>query len=246
MGSRITRIARRCSVGRTSQANRAAVFAVLLGLALSEVVRSARAQSSDAGTRAEGEAHTTAATEPSAEAQAPAAPAAAEPAASIGGYPKTLTPQQRLPENLQGWMRERNRLHPIAERPIAPPASLAPQLAENPARARQVIEGYQRRLRSFDENGVTVLSNRRVPVAPEPEPQPVATAAIAVAATVPAPQLEEDPEPVRITETHSLRTRQKAKAPAPDQGLGWPRFAVPIAAIGLGLIWLRRRRQPHL
>jgi hypothetical protein len=227
------------------------VLGLLLGLALSGVVAPARAQSSDAGPAPEGEAHTTAATDPSAEApaQAPAAPTAAEPAANNSGFPKMLSPQQRLPENLQSWMRERNRRRPaVVERPLSAPASLAPQLAEDPARQREVIEGYKRRLRSFDEGGVTVLSNRHAAPAPEPPVQPVAaTAAIAVAATVPAPPLEEDPEPepIHITETHSLRAKQKPKAPVPDQGVGWPAFAVSIAAIGLGLIWLQRRRQPH-
>ena len=112
----------------------------------------------------------------------------------------------------------------------------------------QAVEGYKRRLRSFDEHGVTVLSNRHA-AEPPPEraPAPVAaTAAIAVAATVPAPRLEDEPEAEeapRRTETHSLRAQQTAKAALPDQGLGWPAFAVPVAAIGLALIWLRRRRQ---
>jgi hypothetical protein len=225
--------------------NSRGVRAVLLGMALSGVVASglvgpASAQSSDAGPPPDNEAHTTAATE---------ANPATEPTTN-SGFPKTLTPQQRLPENLQGWLRERNRRHPaLAERPRTPAPNLAPQVAAEPSQESQTVDGYKRRLRSFDEHGVTVLSNRHATVpAPEPPRQPVAaTAAIAVAAAVPAPRAEEDaePEPPSYTETRSLRAKPKAKAPLPDQDLGWPAFAVPIAAIGLGLIWLRRRRQAN-
>lgn len=227
--------------------NTRVVLALLLGLALPGVAGPARAQSSDAGPAPDNAAHTTAATDPNAEAagQAGAAPSAAEPAPN-SGFPKTLSPQQRLPENLQGWLRERNRRHPaIAERPPAVPANLAPQLPENPAERQQAVEGYKRRLRSFDEGGVTVLSNRHAVREPAPEPV-AATAAVAVSATVPAPRVEDDPDPeaAQMTETRSLlRAKQKAKAALPDRDLGWPAFAVPIAAIGLGLIWLRRRRQ---
>lgn len=226
--------------------NRSGVRAVLLGIAawlgvsgvvVSGMVGPARAQSSDAGPPPDNEAHTTAATEPN---------AAAEPTTN-SGFPKTLSPQQSLPENLQGWLRERNRRHPaLAERPRTPAPNLAPQVAAEPSEESQTVEGYKRRLRSFDEHGVTVLSNRHATVpAPEPPRQPVP--AIAVAAAVPAPRAEEDsePEPPSYTETRSLRAKQKAKAPLPDQDLGWPAFAVPIAAIGLGLIWLRRRRQAN-
>jgi hypothetical protein len=214
---------------------------LVLGLTLSGLAGLARAQSSDAGPAPDSEAHTTAARDPNADgtAQAGAAPEAAQPAANSGGFPKTLSPQQRLPENLQGWLRERNRRSPAAERPPAP----LPHLAESRAEEQQAVEGYKRRLRSFDEGGVTVLSNRH---AAPPPPEPVAaTAAIAVAATVPAPRVEEDPEPEvpSVTETRSLRARQKMKAPLSDHELGWPAFAVPVAAVGLGLIWLRRRRQ---
>lgn len=214
--------------------------AALMVAFVSYLAAPALAQSSDAGAAPEPvEAHTAAATDPNAE-TAPAQPAAA-PSAANNGFPKALSPQQRLPENLQGWLRSRR--HPaVAERPPSAPSTLAPQITA--ANEEQAIEGYKRRLRSFDEGGVTVLSNRH---APAPAPARVAaTAAVAVAATVPAPRLEEEPEPEApsVTETRSLRAKQlKAKAPLPDQGLSWPRFAVPIAAIGLGLIWLRRRRQ---
>ena len=248
MGSRITRIARRCCSARFTSSNKPLVLAFVFGLALSGVARPVRAQSSDAGAAPDNEAtHTTAATDPNAEAAAQAAgtPPAAEAASNNGGFPKTLSPQQRLPENLQGWLRERNRRHPaVAERPPTPPLNLAPQAAPND---EQAVDGYKRRLRSFDEHGVTVLSNRHAVLnTPEPAPEPVAaTAAVAVAATVPAPRLEEDPEPdsPRVTETRSLRAKQKANASRPEPGLGWPAYAVPIAAIGLALIWLRRRRQ---
>jgi hypothetical protein len=242
MGSRITRIARRQNSMRSTLSNLRVVLAMLLGLATTGVAGPVRAQSSDAGPAPDGEAHTSAATDPNAEGAAQAAP--------NNGFPKALSPQQRLPENLQGWLRERNRRHPaIAERPLTPPPNLAPQAAAA-ASEQQAVEGYKRRLRSFDEHGVTVLSNRRAAEpAPEPAPKPVAaTAAIAVAASVPAPRAEDEPEPEeapRTTETHSLRAKQTAKAPLPDQGLRWPTFAVPIAAIGLALIWFRRRRQTH-
>ena len=242
MGSRITRIARR------TFGDKQLVLALLLGLALSGVAQPARAQSSDAGPAPNTEAHPTAVTEPGAEATAQAGAAPADPAASNSGFPKTLSPQQRLPENLQGWLRERNRRHPaIAERPPAP-SQLAPRLAASPME-EQAVEGYKRRLRSFDEGGVTVLSNRHA-VLESPEPaaervaEPVAAAAaIAVAATVPAPRVEDEPEPASLTETRSLHGQRKAKAPLPDQGVGWPAFAVSVAAVGLGWIWLRRRRQ---
>jgi hypothetical protein len=29
-----------------------------------------------------------------------------------------------------------------------------------------------------------------------------------------------------------------------EHGLGWPVFAVPVAAISLTLLWLRKRRMP--
>ena len=235
---------------RLTSSNKPVVMGLVLGLTLSEG-RLARAQSSDAGAAPDNEtAHTTAATDPNAEA---ATPPAAEAAPNNGGFTKTLSPQQRLPENLQGWLRERNRRHPtVAERPPTPPLNLARPVnlapPETPSE-EQAVAGYKRRLRSFDEHGVTVLSNRHAQLASEaaPEPAPVAaTAAITVAATVPAPRVEEDAEPEspRVTETHSLRAKQKAKASLPEPGLGWPAYAVPIAAIGLALIWLRRRRQP--
>ena len=177
MGSRITRIARR------TFGDKQLVLALLLGLALSGVAQPARAQSSDAGPAPNTEAHPTAVTEPGAEATAQAGAAPADPAASNSGFPKTLSPQQRLPENLQGWLRERNRRHPaIAERPPAP-SQLAPRLAASPME-EQAVEGYKRRLRSFDEGGVTVLSNRHA-VLESPEPaaervaEPVAAAASA-------------------------------------------------------------------
>jgi len=248
MGSRITRIARRYCSTRLTSSNKPLLLALVLGLALSGVARPVGAQSSDAGAAPDSEAaHTTAATDPNAEAAA--TPPAAEAAPNNSGFPKALSPQQRLPENLQGWLRERNRRHPaVAERPPTAPLNVAPPAAPS---EEQAVAGYKRRLRSFDEHGVTVLSNRHaVPAIPEPTPEATpeavaATAAIAVAAAVPAPRVEEDPEPEssRVTETRSLRAKQKAKASLPEPGLGWPAYAVPIAAIGLALIWLRRRRQ---
>ena len=175
----------------------------------------------------------------------PAAKLAAPSEAAAGGaapadFPKALTPQQRAPENLQGWLRERNRRRPaLAERPPpVPPAPLA-----LPAPERDVPEsaaaGYKRRLLSFDEGGVTVLSNRH---APPPLARVQAAAAIAVPAPTPTPS-EQDGEDSSLTETRSLRAKQpKARRMPSEHGLGWPLFAVPVAAISLTLLWLRKRR----
>src|SRR4051812_32017620 len=98
MGSRITRIARYQSSVRSTLSNMRGVLALLLGLALSGAAGSARAQNSDAGPAPDSEAHPTAAPDPNAEAAAQA------PTPNTSGFPKALSAQQRLPENLQGWL----------------------------------------------------------------------------------------------------------------------------------------------
>ena len=168
---------------------------------------------------------------------APASPPDPAPA----GFPKALTPQQRLPENLQGWMRERMRGHSaIAEKPPVPaPAPF--QAAPAADTAEPAFEGYKRRLHSFDERGVTVLSNRRAL-----PPAPVAPVQSTAAVVVPTPEpvvVEPYAEESSVTETRSLRTNQlKARHLPSEQGLSWPVFAVPVAAISLTLLWLRKRR----
>jgi hypothetical protein len=173
-------------------------------------------------------------------------PAPTEPSAAPADFPKALTPQQRAPENLQGWLRERNRRHPaLAERPaLVAPATPAPDLPAPEASApERAIDGYKRRLQSFDEGGVTVLSNRHAP-----PPPPLARVRSAAAAPVRAPVTvvsEQEPEVSSRTEIRSLRTNQlQARRMPSEQGLGWPVFAVPVAAIGLTLLWLRKRRMP--
>src|SRR5262245_30819192 len=80
---------------------------------------------------------------------------AADPAAApaLPEKLKTLSAQQRLPENLQGWMRERNRLHSaFVERSAAAPEPSAPSspVEEENVRRKASAEEYKRRLQSFD------------------------------------------------------------------------------------------------
>jgi MYXO-CTERM domain-containing protein len=170
----------------------------------------------------------------------PAPPAANEPGVAPGGFPKTLTPEQASPDNLQGWLRERNRRRPaLVARPPLPPAPSLRAVAEPAPAQESALEGYRRRLRSFDEHGVTVLSNRHA------EPA-LARVSAAAALAVPAPvsaAVEPEPDRQSVTETRSLRANQpRPRRVVSEPGLDWPVFAVPVAAIGLALIWLRRRR----
>ena len=179
---------------------------------------------------------------PSSDPSAPPAPPAASEPAGVGGGPKTLslTPEQASPDNLQGWLRERNRRHPaLLTRPPPPPAPSPSTATEPTPPPDSAIEGYKRRLRSFDEHGVTVLSNRHA--------EPVlATAPAAAALAVPAPvaaATEPEPEPPSFTETRSLRANPpKPRRVVSEPGLDWRLFALPVAAISLALIWLRKRR----
>jgi len=193
---------------------------------------------------AESDAGAGAPAEPDPHAAVPAEPDPSNPGAAPAEFPKALTPQQRLPENLQGWLRERNGRRAVSERPpLAPPLTRAPAPSAPEANAPDVsIDGYKRRLQSFNEGGVTVLSNRHA----VPPPPAQVRAAEAVVAKAPVPVVaEQEPEEPTLTETRSLRTNQlKAPRMPSEQSLSWTVFAVPVAAISLTLLWLRRRRTP--
>jgi hypothetical protein len=165
---------------------------------------------------------------------------------------KTLSPSQRLPENLQGWMRERQRRNPalVERRPVSgsEPSTL-PRLTQEETN----VEGLKRRLRSFSEGGVTVLSNRHEavgPVAPQVT-RAAAEAAVARPAPVPAPgaQPADAPEPEESAddapsvETRSLRAQPATpSAPAEDASPQWPAWLAVCAGLGLVVVWLRKRR----
>lgn len=236
---------------------RGSVFIVALGLCLP-----ASAQGADAGPApaepAEPEAEGTAAagapsSSGAAESGGAAGSGAAEPAPPPGL--KALAPSQRLPENLQGWMRERQRRNPalVERRPLSDtPPSARPQLTHEETN----VEGLKRRLRSFNEGGVTVLSNRRDAVGPvAPEVTRVAAAA-AVPRPAPAPEpsaqpVEDDAEPEEddeddapVVETRSLRPQPASKpasAPA-ESSVQWPAWLAVCAGLGLVVVWLRKRR----
>lgn len=165
---------------------------------------------------------------------------------------KTLSPSQRLPENLQGWMRERQRRNPalVERRPVSgsePPS--VPRLTHEETN----VEGLKRRLRSFSEGGVTVLSNRHEavgPVAPQVT-RVAAEAAVARPAPVAAPGVQpaDAPEPdestdeAPVVETRSLRAQPPTPAAsAEDTALRWPAWLAVCAGLGLVVVWLRKRR----
>lgn len=237
MASRLARIIRR----RAASASVILAF-VPCSVANAQTDEATSAQAAEDVHAAEAAANDPSAAAPSAEAESPAPSeprASGAPNTASSGFPKTLTPQQRLPENLQGWMRERTRGHSgLAERPALPAEPFRPVPAADAT--EPAYDGYKRRLHSFNEDGVTVLSNRRAPPS-----LPLARVEGAAAVVVPAarPVLgEPDLEESTVTARHSLRTNQLNAHLPSDHGLGWPVFAVPVAAISLTLLWLRRRR----
>jgi hypothetical protein len=150
-----------------------------------------------------------------------------------------------LPENLQGWMRER-RAHDAAggvsvEKPVPSAVPRPAPLAEpEPARSDEP----HRPLRSFEQNGMTVLSNRGTE-RPSPAPGPV-LAAVRVAPTPPGrsrPPGETEVDPPEITETRSLRALDAARVSRPTEreSYTWPLIAVATGGLGLAALWLRRR-----
>jgi hypothetical protein len=229
---------RSCSKWRSPGA---CIFVAALSLSIP-----AQAQNGDAGSIEPAEP-------PASEAHAAGADeAAAEPPVPPGVPPglKSLSPSQRLPENLQGWMRERQRRNPaLIERSTAP-AQLQPALAQQQSNDDPVVDVLKRRLRSFDEGGVTVLSNRRdrtEPVAPALTRVAAAAAVsppVALTRVVAEPAPEEPFEPA--TETASVETRRLRALPsrsaAQDATPRWPAWLAVCAALGLTVVWLRKRR----
>jgi hypothetical protein len=209
--------------------------AALLGAVLFALP--AQAQSgSDAGSSAP---------EPATPPQPPAAAAGntAEPEAAATA-PKTPRETQRLPENVQSWLHDRGAHRParIARSASSTTTAVVPPGAVEDSRAVR-----SRRMRSFDEAGITVLSNR-VSEAPAPlarvEPSRVAAPAPPPPRPEPAeiePELE--PEPSHVTETRSLRAGMGRAAPRRtlDDGFGWATLAAGGSALGLAALWFRRR-----
>jgi hypothetical protein len=221
--------------------SRACIFVAVLSLSIP-----VQAQSGDAGS-------TEPAEPPASEAQATPHATGADEAAAEQPVPpglKSLSPSQRLPENLQGWMRERQRRNPALIERSARSAQLQPALAQQQSSDDPEVDVLKRRLRSFDEGGVTVLSNRRDrtgPVAPALT-RVAATAAVsrpaALSRAVAEPAPEEPFEPAIETasvETRSLRALPSRSA-AQDSTPRWPAWLAVCAALGLGVVWLRKRR----
>jgi hypothetical protein len=206
----------------------------------------AHAQNGDAGS-------TEPAEPPASEEQATPPATSADEAAAEQPVPaglKSLSASQRLPENLQGWMRERQRRNPALIERSAPPAQLQPALAQQQSSDDPSVDVLKRRLRSFDEGGVTVLSNRRdrtEPVAPALTRVAAAAAVTRTAAlsrTVAEPAPEEPFEPaieMASVETRSLRA-QPSRSAAQDTTPRWPAWLALCAALGLAVVWLRKRR----
>lgn len=163
-------------------------------------------------------------------------------------FPKTLLRQQRLPENLQGWMRDRRPArdstagasaeklvpNPAPHPPPAPPPEPEPSRGDEPHRP----------LRSFEQNGITVLSNRGTENTP-PAPAP-ALAAVRIAPAPPTRSRtpgETEVDPPEITETRSLRALDAARVSRPTEreSYTWPLIAVATGGLGLAALWLLRR-----
>jgi hypothetical protein len=150
-----------------------------------------------------------------------------------------------LPENLQGWMRERRARDSGAGVSVEKPAPStvprpAPLAEPEPARSDEP----HRPLRSFEQNGMTILSNRVVE-RPSPVPAP-ALAAVRVAPPPPVrsrPPGETEVDPPEITETRSLRALDAARVTRPTEreSYTWPLIAVFTGGLGLAALWLRRR-----
>ncbi len=158
-------------------------------------------------------------------------------------------------------MRERQRRNPalVERRPVSGTGVPMPQLSNDDPE----VDGLKRRLRAFNEDGVTVLSNRRREVAAPVSPEVIRVAA-ASAVTRPEPEpladpeqeqdAEQDPEsdePLAVVEepqveTRSLRPRSSSSAPASrrveDTTPQWPAWLAVCAALGLVVVWLRKRR----
>jgi hypothetical protein len=159
-----------------------------------------------------------------------------------------------LSENLQNWLHDRGTGRP--PRIARNAAAAAPAQPEREPGAFDESAGAirSRRMRSFDEAGITVISNRlsqspdaltrvapaRVagpaPRPPRPEPTEV------------EPELEReaerelDREPRRVTQTRSLRAARFAGPKhAFEDGFGWATLAAGGSALGLAALWFRRR-----
>jgi len=194
--------------------------------------------------------------------QAPPAPAGAElkapepdaplPGTTSRSAPKTLREGQRLPENMQTWLHDR-----VASRPprlVRSAGSANPAAVASPEREPDPVEDARavrsRRMRSFDEAGITVLSNRASKDPPRlarVEPQRVAEPAPFLPRPEPT-EIEPDPEeePSRVTETRSLRAgiaRTSVPRSSFDDGFGWATLAAGGSALGLAALWFRRRRR---
>jgi len=210
----------------------------------------ARAQSgADAGASAPEQAAPPA---PPAVAEANATePEASDPGKGAGFVPKTLRDGQRLPDNLQSWLHERGGSRPTRiARHAASASALAAHEQPHPGSDESARAVRSRRMRSFDEAGITVLSNRlsqspaslaRVTPAriAEPAPRPRRPEPTEV-----EPELE--PEPSEVTETRSLRAkRAPARHSTFDDGFGWASLAAGGSALGLAALWFRRRGRPQ-